>query len=797
MTADCVGGVWTYALDLARGLSLAGVEVVLATMGDLPNEQHRRDAQQIPGLTLCPGAFKLEWMFDCWQDVERAGGWLLDLEAQFSPDVIHLNGYVHAALDWNAPVLVAGHSCVLSWWQAVWNTYATPEWQRYREEVTQGVQSAQAVVAPTQAMRNALTRYYGPLPPAHVIFNGRQPDLYRSEEKEPFILTAGRVWDEAKNVAALQTVAPNLAWPVYIAGSDRAPGHEGGETGGETSVTMPANTRFLGRLAPARLADWYARAAIYALPARYEPFGLSILEAALSGCALVLGDIASLREVWQEAALFVPPDDLDALRHALDNLIADPDLRRDMADRALRHAQRYSLRAMTNAYLDLYGSLIAPLPSETILREVVTPPACRVRRLRLHRLRFPRLRERSSGHGGLRSVSRLENEPKRANKHINGQIIVFCHSLLSDWNHGNAHFLRGIVSELKARGEDVIVYEPCGNWSLQNLLAEAQGLAAVENFYQTYPDLDSVFYEPALLRLDRALANAKLVLVHEWSDHAFVLRLGQHRRANPHYRLLFHDTHHRSVTDRAGMAAYDLSDYDGVLAFGNVVRDLYLAEGWTNRAWTWHEAADTRVFHPQDTREEESNSTPKSETQNPKSEGDLVWIGNWGDEERTAELHEFLLGPVQALGLKARVYGVRYPSHALAALEQAGIEYGGWLPNADAPSVFARYRVTVHVPRGPYTRSLPGIPTIRVFEALACGIPLVCSPWNDAEHLFTPGADFLTAQNGQEMQRHLQTLLDSPAQAQALAAHGLQTVRARHTCAHRADELLAIYDEIR
>lgn len=177
--------------------------------------------------------------------------------------------------------------------------------------------------------------------------------------------------------------------------------------------------------------------------------------------------------------------------------------------------------------------------------------------------------------------------------------------------------------------------------------------------------------------------------------------------------------------------------------------------------------------------------------------GDLVWIGNWGDEERTTELHEFLLRPTKALGLRARVYGVRYPEHAFRALADAGIEYGGGLPNHEAPEVFARYRVTVHIPRGPYVRSLPGIPTIRVFEALACGIPLVCSPWNDAEHLFTPGKDFLVAQNGQEMQQHLRTLLDNPQQADEMAQRGLQTILAHHTCSHRVDELLNIYEDIR
>jgi len=260
-----------------------------------------------------------------------------------------------------------------------------------------------------------------------------------------------------------------------------------------------------------------------------------------------------------------------------------------------------------------------------------------------------------------------------------------------------------------------------------------------------------------------------------------VRRIGAHRARVGGCRLLFHDTHHRAVTDSKSMAAYDLSHYDGVLAFGGVIRDLYLSRGWASRAWTWHEAADTRVFHP---------------LEGIPPEGDLVWIGNWGDEERTAELHEFLLGPVKALGLRARVHGVRYPDHARKALKEAGIEYRGWLPNYEAPEVFARFRVTVHVPRRPYVKALPGIPTIRVFEALACGIPLICAPWNDAENLFTPGEDFLVAKNGDEMKAHLKTLLADTEKARALAAHGLQTIRARHTCAHRVDELLAIYEEL-
>jgi spore maturation protein CgeB len=277
------------------------------------------------------------------------------------------------------------------------------------------------------------------------------------------------------------------------------------------------------------------------------------------------------------------------------------------------------------------------------------------------------------------------------------------------------------------------------------------------------------------------LAGTDLVLVHEWNDHALVKRIGEHRARNNHYRLLFHDTHHRAVTERESMAAYDLRHYDGVLAFGNVIRDLYLQQGWTQRAWTWHEAADTRVFHP---------------IENAQTAGDLVWVGNWGDEERTRELHEFLLQPVKALGLKARVYGVRYPDHAKESLKDAGIEYAGWLPNYEAPQVFAGFKVTVHVPRRPYVEALPGIPTIRPFEALACGIPLICAPWNDAEALFTPGEDFLTARNGEEMKAQLQTVLHDQDRRQALIEHGRATILARHTCAHRVDELLHIFSQL-
>ncbi|WP_426749644.1 CgeB family protein [Myxococcus sp. Y35] len=358
------------------------------------------------------------------------------------------------------------------------------------------------------------------------------------------------------------------------------------------------------------------------------------------------------------------------------------------------------------------------------------------------------------------------------------RIVFFCHSLLSDWNHGNAHFLRGVVTELALRGHDVRVFEPADAWSLRNLLAEPRGEAVLEEVRHVYPRVRPEQYVLESLDLDRALEGAHLVVVHEWSAPELVRRLGERRKAGAAFRLLFHDTHHRGVSAREEMARYELTHYDGVLAFGDILRRLYLEQGWARRAWTWHEAADTRVFHPR----------PEVEP-----EADVVWIGNWGDEERTAELHEFLLRPVRALGLKARVHGVRYPADAREALAAAGLAYAGWLPNHRVPEAFARARVTLHVPRRPYATSLPGIPTIRPFEALACGIPLVSAPWEDAEGLFTPGSDYLVADTGARMRSHLRALLADADLRRALAEHGRRTVLARHTCAHRVDELLRIH----
>jgi len=359
------------------------------------------------------------------------------------------------------------------------------------------------------------------------------------------------------------------------------------------------------------------------------------------------------------------------------------------------------------------------------------------------------------------------------------KIALFYHSLASDWNHGNAHFLRGMVRELSRRGHDVVVYEPENGWSLSNLKKD-HGAGKASEFTTYYSRMKPRFYDQDNPDYKAMLKDVDLVIVHEWNPHELIAALGKLKPAFG-YKLLFHDTHHRAVSDTESMSRYDFSNYDGALVFGDVLKRIYLQKGWVNKVCTWHEAADTELFHP------------ILETE---KEGDLVWIGNWGDDERAAELEEFLIRPVKNLGIKAKVYGVRYPETALKALKEAGIEYGGYLPNYNAPEIFARYRVTVHIPRRPYVELLQGIPTIRPFEALACGIPLISAPWDDAEHLFVSGRDFLTADNGSQMQAAILRVLSDDSLARNLSQTGRNTILARHTCVHRADELEAVFAEI-
>jgi len=344
MTADTVGGVWTYALELARALQPYGIEVLLATMGPPLSAAQTADARSIANLNLFKSNYKLEWMPDCWSDVQHAGDWLLHLENRLQPDLVHLNGYVHASLPWNAPTLVAGHSCVYSWWQAVKRETPPAEWQHYKNAVTNGLNAADLVVTPSAAMRQALNTHYGPLDNARVIPNGRNPENFTSRSKRKFVLSAGRLWDEAKNIDRLVAIAPELPWPVLVAGDLQDRPH-------------PRQSHWLGSLAQPELQRWFGAASIYALPALYEPFGYTPLEAALSGCALVLGDIDSLREVWSDAAVFVDPNDSRALKAALLELIDDAAQREEMARRARERAREFTSDRMGQNYLAAYVEL--------------------------------------------------------------------------------------------------------------------------------------------------------------------------------------------------------------------------------------------------------------------------------------------------------------------------------------------------------------------------------------------------------------------------------------------------------
>jgi spore maturation protein CgeB len=360
------------------------------------------------------------------------------------------------------------------------------------------------------------------------------------------------------------------------------------------------------------------------------------------------------------------------------------------------------------------------------------------------------------------------------------RIKLFCHSIVSDWNHGNAHFLRGILTEFAIRGYEIESLEPEDSWSRSNL-AHAYGPRFIEEFELRYPTIPWRTYNLQRDSIEDLIADADIAIVHEWNTPELVAAIGSYRRRHRDLRVFFHDTHHRAITASHEMRLNDLADYDAILVYGQALREAYRKLGWTTGVHVWHEAADTRIFKPL--------------SKHHGREG-LVWVGNWGDDERTKELEEFLINPVQELKIPARVYGVRYPTDAIKQLGAANITYGDWLPNYRTPEVFSKHQVTIHVPRRPYASVLAGIPTIRPFEAMACCLPLICSPWEDVEGLFRKGEDYLSARNGNEMKVLLQEVLNDEKLAASLGRNGLATIQKRHTCSHRVDEFLRIYRQV-
>jgi glycosyltransferase involved in cell wall biosynthesis len=346
LAIDAGGGARTHAVDLARGLRSRGAEVVLAAMGPAPTAAERA-AAEAADVRLEHQPLRLEWADGAWRDAAAAGEWLRDLEGRHACDLVHVEGHALASCAFAAPKIVGARACKLSWWESVLGEPAPPQWTPYREAVSAALASASHVVTPTRWMRQALERLYGAPPRASVIHDARRPGVFEPASKRSFVLGAGRFTDEAKNLRTLARAGRALPWPVKIAGL--LDGEEGAGEGYE-------GVELLGALSAPELAELYASAPIFAAPARYEPFGLTVLEAALSGCALVLGDIPSLRELWDDAAVFVPPDDVAALSVCLQDLVRHPEMRHDMGKEAQARAAAYRYEDMIDAYMRVYAS---------------------------------------------------------------------------------------------------------------------------------------------------------------------------------------------------------------------------------------------------------------------------------------------------------------------------------------------------------------------------------------------------------------------------------------------------------
>jgi glycogen synthase len=362
MTADAVGGVWTYATMLARALVQGGDHVTLVTLGPEPRADQLAEIAHHRAIDLVVTDLTLEWMDPAGVDHRRASEMLLSLARKLKPDVVHLNGFREGAFAWPAPALVVAHSCVTSWWQFCrGGQLDEPRWRAYARSVDHGLRAADAWVAPTAAFARTIEAIYAPPTSGIVIHNGIERLSARRIAKDEVILASGRVWDLAKNLDAVLAVAPRIAWPIEIAGPTAGPN-------GEIVACRP-NAVFLGELARAQLLDGMRRAAIYVAPARYEPFGLGVLEAAAGGCALVLADIATMRELWDGTAIFVDPDDRDALADALNLLCDDAQVRSELAAAAAHRARCYTIAATAKKYSALYDAMLGHAGSAPSRRE--------------------------------------------------------------------------------------------------------------------------------------------------------------------------------------------------------------------------------------------------------------------------------------------------------------------------------------------------------------------------------------------------------------------------------------------
>ena len=347
MTADAVGGVWPYSLDLITDFVREGAEVLLVTQGPEPSADQTRQFAGIHGTRLLHLGGALEWMPDGFNDFSRACRLMLEIEHEFQPEIVHLNGYSLAAASWKAPVVTVAHSCVFSWWQAVHHSDPGNEWREYRERVRQGLAAANAIVAPSRFMRDSVVLHYGIAADSiNIISNFSTAEVTNRGRKAPYVLAAGRMWDLAKNLRLLQAIAGDLAWPLRIAGS-------------EPESTSDEGVSYLGRLSHPEVLAQMSEAGIFAHPAVYEPFGLAVLEAARSGCCLVLADIPSMHELWDGAAVFVEAGNARAWAAAINELTQERNRLTQLAEQARTRAGQFRRDELTTKYRLLYAQAIA------------------------------------------------------------------------------------------------------------------------------------------------------------------------------------------------------------------------------------------------------------------------------------------------------------------------------------------------------------------------------------------------------------------------------------------------------
>lgn len=357
VTADTLGGVWTYTRELVTGLVRRGEQVTLVSFGDIPTDAQTRWMEELPNLDYRPTAFKLEWMLDSEADMLASSQYLEAVVQETNPDILHFSQFYYGALNCDVPRVVVAHSDVVSWWMAV-HAKAPPEteWlQWYCGAVARGLHEATTVVAPSRWMLDQIEFHYGKLPSAAVIHNGRTAELFNPDaSKEENIVTLGRLWDAGKNVSLL--LRKEMPLPVRIIGTDRHPEFASSAFAAEE---ISSNVHLEPKQDEAQIVETLARTGIYAATSQYEPFGLAPVEAALSRCAIVASDIPSFRELWGEAAIFFRNNDPDSLLHAVERLQRDPSLRRLEGNLAYHHARKYfTSERMTDRYLDLYQTLV-------------------------------------------------------------------------------------------------------------------------------------------------------------------------------------------------------------------------------------------------------------------------------------------------------------------------------------------------------------------------------------------------------------------------------------------------------